>query len=477
MSSTTASTPSASATLPAEVEGVVTRVGLRHQDGERRAGPEGARAERDRDRAVDPARDARRRLRGGEAPCRRSPAARRRSPRPPLPGRSRGGRGPRLSRCRSRRRLPASCLRVTNPDDVVDRVEVLRSELVVPDADAERVLEVAHQFEDSGRIDHPRLDSDAEPEGLPDRLRGRSSPREMSRIASSMFESCAQPLDDNRLGIQTGIGRFLPLSLEEMCGLAGVHRRAQNQVDSSLLLAMAGEMRHRGPDGTGLYLDGRFGMTNTRLAIIDLAGGDQPLSRGARALLGDAERRDLQLRRAAGRAAALGHRFATSLRHRGDRARLRGVGPALPRPAERRLRHRRLGPRAAGAAAGARPLRRAAAVPRRARRRRLLRVGGEGAPAPPAARRELDPVGDRRARSRPGRRCRTARPSRESASSRRGTRASSGRDGDRRSARWWDLHFARRRRPEDELRRGAARRSSTTPTGSGCAPTCRSPRT
>jgi asparagine synthase (glutamine-hydrolysing) len=41
---------------------------------------------------------------------------------------------------------------------------------------------------------------------------------------------------------------------------------------------MAGELRHRGPDGTGLYVDGRFGMTNTRLAIVDLTGGDQPLS-------------------------------------------------------------------------------------------------------------------------------------------------------------------------------------------------------
>jgi asparagine synthase (glutamine-hydrolysing) len=41
---------------------------------------------------------------------------------------------------------------------------------------------------------------------------------------------------------------------------------------------MAGELRHRGPDGTGLYLDGRLGMVNTRLAIIDLEGGDQPLS-------------------------------------------------------------------------------------------------------------------------------------------------------------------------------------------------------
>ena len=41
---------------------------------------------------------------------------------------------------------------------------------------------------------------------------------------------------------------------------------------------MAGELEHRGPDGVGLYLDERFGMSNTRLAIVDVAGGDQPLS-------------------------------------------------------------------------------------------------------------------------------------------------------------------------------------------------------
>lgn len=63
-----------------------------------------------------------------------------------------------------------------------------------------------------------------------------------------------------------------------MCGLAGVYERAGEAADRSLLLAMAGELRHRGPDGTGLYADGRLGMVNTRLAIVDLAGGDQPLS-------------------------------------------------------------------------------------------------------------------------------------------------------------------------------------------------------
>jgi asparagine synthase (glutamine-hydrolysing) len=62
-----------------------------------------------------------------------------------------------------------------------------------------------------------------------------------------------------------------------MCGLAGLYRAAGKPADGSLLLEMAGELRHRGPDGTGLYLDGAFGMTNTRLAIVDLSGGDQPL--------------------------------------------------------------------------------------------------------------------------------------------------------------------------------------------------------
>ena len=41
---------------------------------------------------------------------------------------------------------------------------------------------------------------------------------------------------------------------------------------------MAGELRHRGPEGVGLYLDGPYGMANTRLSIIDIDGGDQPIS-------------------------------------------------------------------------------------------------------------------------------------------------------------------------------------------------------
>lgn len=63
-----------------------------------------------------------------------------------------------------------------------------------------------------------------------------------------------------------------------MCGIAGIYRRRERVAPRGLLLDMAGELAHRGPDGVGLYLDGRFGMTNTRLSIIDLATGDQPLA-------------------------------------------------------------------------------------------------------------------------------------------------------------------------------------------------------
>jgi asparagine synthase (glutamine-hydrolysing) len=75
---------------------------------------------------------------------------------------------------------------------------------------------------------------------------------------------------------------------------------------------MAGELRHRGPDGTGLYIDRWFGMVNTRLAIIDLAGGDQPLSdeRARYWVMQNGEIFNYPELRT--ELASLGHRFTTS---------------------------------------------------------------------------------------------------------------------------------------------------------------------
>lgn len=63
-----------------------------------------------------------------------------------------------------------------------------------------------------------------------------------------------------------------------MCGIAGQFASGDGTADRLLLLQMAGELAHRGPDGVGLYLDDHFGMVNTRLSIIDLLAGDQPMS-------------------------------------------------------------------------------------------------------------------------------------------------------------------------------------------------------
>lgn len=95
-----------------------------------------------------------------------------------------------------------------------------------------------------------------------------------------------------------------------VCGIAGVY--GEQPADRRLLLAMAGELRHRGPDGVGLYVDRSFGMVNTRLAIVDLGGGDQPLSceRGRYWAMQNGEIYNYVELRA--ELEALGHAFASS---------------------------------------------------------------------------------------------------------------------------------------------------------------------
>src|SRR5262245_4966645 len=66
-----------------------------------------------------------------------------------------------------------------------------------------------------------------------------------------------------------------------MCGIAGILALGtDNQVDESQLRAMAGQLRHRGPDDEGYYIDPqkRCGLAFRRLAIIDLATGNQPIA-------------------------------------------------------------------------------------------------------------------------------------------------------------------------------------------------------
>ena len=62
-----------------------------------------------------------------------------------------------------------------------------------------------------------------------------------------------------------------------MCGICGVIRLDGGAVDARALVAMNGRLRHRGPDGAGVFVEGAVGCAMRRLKIIDIAGSDQPL--------------------------------------------------------------------------------------------------------------------------------------------------------------------------------------------------------
>ena len=61
-----------------------------------------------------------------------------------------------------------------------------------------------------------------------------------------------------------------------MCGIAGLLLRGEPATREPLE-RFVDALSHRGPDAAGIYLDGPVGLAHTRLSIIDLSGGDQPL--------------------------------------------------------------------------------------------------------------------------------------------------------------------------------------------------------
>ena len=63
-----------------------------------------------------------------------------------------------------------------------------------------------------------------------------------------------------------------------MCGIAGIADLTGHPVDTALLRAMTAVQAHRGPDGEAFVCRGAVGLGHRRLAIIDLATGDQPMA-------------------------------------------------------------------------------------------------------------------------------------------------------------------------------------------------------
>ena len=64
-----------------------------------------------------------------------------------------------------------------------------------------------------------------------------------------------------------------------MCGITGILPANKDApIDRQLLTDMTERLAHRGPDGDGLYIQPGIGLGHRRLAIIDLAGGAQPMA-------------------------------------------------------------------------------------------------------------------------------------------------------------------------------------------------------
>ncbi len=95
-----------------------------------------------------------------------------------------------------------------------------------------------------------------------------------------------------------------------MCGIAGIFRRDEGRVEDRVT-AMAGALRHRGPDDEGFYFEPGLGLGMRRLSIIDLSGGRQPLFNEDRTLVLVFNGEVYNYRELRADLVERGHRFAT----------------------------------------------------------------------------------------------------------------------------------------------------------------------
>lgn len=96
-----------------------------------------------------------------------------------------------------------------------------------------------------------------------------------------------------------------------MCGIAGLLRVDRGPIDAGQLTRMAQNLAHRGPDGQAIHVEPGLGLAHRRLAIIDVAGGAQPMANedGTVVVVFNGEIYDFAALRS--ELAVAGHRFTT----------------------------------------------------------------------------------------------------------------------------------------------------------------------
>ena len=111
-----------------------------------------------------------------------------------------------------------------------------------------------------------------------------------------------------------------------MCGIAGFVT-VQPSDSPSIIERMTDTIRHRGPDDSGYYSDAWASLGFRRLAIIDVAGGHQPMPNEDGSQVHHLQRRNFQSRRPAPSPGAGGPPLHQPLRHRNHPPRLRRIRP------------------------------------------------------------------------------------------------------------------------------------------------------
>ena len=128
-----------------------------------------------------------------------------------------------------------------------------------------------------------------------------------------------------------------------MCGIAGFHYLSENCPPQAIahLTAMSEAMAHRGPDGRGTLIDGPTALAHRRLAIIDVDGGQQPMTSatGGVHVIYNGEIYNFQSLRSE----LADYPFRTKLRHGSFARCLRAMGSRVSRPAQWNLCLRHLG--------------------------------------------------------------------------------------------------------------------------------------
>jgi asparagine synthase (glutamine-hydrolysing) len=97
-----------------------------------------------------------------------------------------------------------------------------------------------------------------------------------------------------------------------MCGICGFyHPDPEYKVDLDLLEGMNATLVHRGPDSQGVYLRDNLGMAMRRLSIIDVKGGEQPVTNEDRSVVVVFNGEIYNFRELRAELESLGHQFST----------------------------------------------------------------------------------------------------------------------------------------------------------------------